>query len=126
MNLTPEQAEKIVTIAQSHLGTAYGPGFKCIDFVRLVYKSVGIYIPPVVCDVPPADFNITTEQLSNPPIGSIIFLLNKKEKRERNWSHVAIVLPNKLCIHCSLFKGGVIISSLEEIFQKYNFAPSPS
>ncbi|HEY0220630.1 MAG TPA: NlpC/P60 family protein [Candidatus Paceibacterota bacterium] len=124
MNLTDEQVRTIVREAKSYLGHKYRPGFKCIDYVRKVYQTAGINIGILGPNSPPAELNIEKEKLQSPPTGSLIFLRNKTEKRERAWSHLVIVLSNDECIHCSLFIGEVVTSSFEEIFRKYEFAPS--
>lgn len=124
MRLTDKRVEAIITTASSYLGHKYGPGFKCVDYVRKVYEVAGIRIPILNTSNPPAELNIHAERLQNPPAGTLIFLKNKKEKRERAWSHVVIALSRDKCIHCSLFVGEVVTTPFKEIFERYEFAPS--
>ena len=126
MNLAINQVQKITEIAQSYIGKPYLPNqFECADFVREVYKRIGIEVPLLAKSAPPVEFNITTEQLAEPPIGHLMFLKNPKDRRQRSWTHVVIILSRKTCIHCSFFFGKkVVVSTFEEIFQRYEFAES--
>jgi hypothetical protein len=126
MNLTPEQAEIIVSEALAYLDRSYEEGFTCLDFARTIYKTIGIEIPKLWAgEPPPRWFNVDSEELAEPPIGHIVFLRRKQTKAERCWTHVVIVLPERRCIHCSHFFGGkVCISSLEKVFALYDFVPS--
>lgn len=128
MILTEAEIKKIILVAFSYLGHKYENGFDCIGFVRSVYRHIGIDVPLISGTIPPPkEFNITEDQLCNPPIGHTIFLKDRYDPRkERVWTHVVIVLPNSQCIHSSIFYGEkVSISDLREIMEKrYDFAPS--
>lgn len=125
MRLTLTQSEKVVSVALSYLGRSRQKIFCCADFVRAVYRSIGIEIPLLASSAPPSEFNIKAEDLQNPPIGHLMFLRDRKDRRSRAWTHVAILLPHGRCIHCSYFFGRkVTISTLDEIFECYDFAPS--
>lgn len=124
MELSDQQVATIIAAATSYLDHPYGPGFKCLDFVRKVYAAAGIHIPPIGPDSPLPGFNIDESDLADPPAGRIIFLKHKIFGRGRGWTHVGIIFPEGRCIHHSFFSGKVVITSLHEIFQKYDFAPS--
>ncbi len=126
MLLNQAQAEIVLANALNYLGSKYRPGFKCVDFVREVYRTAGVEIPLIGSDFPPNELIIPEEHLKDPPPGSLLFLRNKQEKRDRVWSHVVLVLESQRCIHCSMFAGEVIISSLEELLERYDFLPSLS
>jgi len=125
MKLTSEQVRRVINKALMYLGTPYEkPGFTCVDFARAVYREVGIELPVLGPMSPPKDFNITKDQLDEPPVGHLIFLKDKSTKKERNWTHVAILIPGKRCVHCARPPGKILISSLKEIFESCDFAPS--
>ena len=126
MDLDVMQALRVTEIAQSYVGIPYIPyQFECVDFVREVYRHVGIEIPLLPKSAPPAEFNINAEQLAEPPIGYLMFLKNPKDRRLRAWTHVAIILSKETCVHCSYYFGKrVVISTFEEVFQKYEFVES--
>ncbi len=126
MKLTTEQVDVVLQIATSYIGHPYGKGFRCVDFVRNVYGHVGIKIPKLTSRVPPVEYNITKKQLRDPPVGYLIFLKDRGDPRKyRAWTHVVIVMPDHCCIHCSLFFGKkVVISSLSDMYKKYDFAKS--
>lgn len=126
MQLTQNQVETILQVALSCINRPYEQGFRCVDFVRYVYHVAGIEIPPLTPGPPPQEFNIKKEELDNPPMGHLIFLLDRDDPRkERAWTHIAIVLFDGLCIHNSLFFGKkVVVSPLKEMYKKYDFAPS--
>ena len=52
----------------------------------------------------------------------MIFLKDRNDPRkERVWTHVAIILTKETCIHCSLFFGNkVVISSFKDMYAKYD------
>lgn len=56
---------EIERIALKYLGRAYKSGFRCLDFVRLVYAEVGMTIPPV-------RLNIKSADLASPPNGACV------------------------------------------------------
>ena len=128
MIVTETQTKKIISVALSYLGHKYEHGFDCIGFVRNVYKHAGIDIPLISgTTFPPEEFNIMEDQLSNPPIGHLIFLKDRYDPRkERVWTHVVLTLSENECIHSSIFYGEkVSISNLQEIMEKrYDFVPS--
>lgn len=126
MDITAEQARAIVTFATSYLGQRYHPGFTCVDFVREVYRGIGITIPELSPEAPPSRFNLSPDDIGDPPIGHLLFLRNKQEKRDRRWSHIVIVLPDRECIHCSYFTGQVTRSTLPDILSRYEIVPSPA
>ena len=121
-----EQVIKIINKAASYLDRPYKKGFACLDFLRLVYRAVGIEIPRLWSGEPPPQWiNINSEEAVNPPIGHIMFLRRRETKTTRYWTHVIIILSERECIHCSYYFGGkVCISLLEKIFALYDFAPS--
>ncbi len=126
MNLSDFESRRVVKIALSYLGTHRSQTFKCVDFVRKVYKEIGVVIPRLLSSSPPKEFNITREDLAKPPVGHLIFLKDRNDSRNREWTHVAIILPDNYCIHCSFFYGEkVIIFSLKDLFEKrYDFVES--
>lgn len=125
MYLSEEVRRKIIETALTFLGQPYSPSFNCIDFVREVYARVGIQIPKISPQITPRRCNILREDLKDPPFGHIIFLRDLQDDRPRSWTHVGILLPEKKCIHCSLFFGQkVVISALDELFKRYHFAES--
>jgi cell wall-associated NlpC family hydrolase len=125
MDLQPEQQELVVATALSYLGQSYGKEFRCVDFVREVYKVLGIKIPRLSTQPVPQWINIHSEDVSDPPAGHLIFLRRKETGAARHWTHVVIALPERQCVHCSHFFGRkVTISPLEDILALYDFAPS--
>jgi cell wall-associated NlpC family hydrolase len=124
MNLTREQVEIIISEAISNLGKPYSKDFDCVRFVRLVYEKAGIKIPLLKSHLPPNEWNISREQICDPPVGRLIFLKDPYDPRKnRSWTHVVIILTKQSCIHCSLFFGRrVVISTIGEILERYNFA----
>jgi len=126
VKLTTNQIETILQTAISYIGHPYSAEFCCVDFVRKVYDSVGIKIPKLRSYSPPAEFNIKKEDLAHPPVGHLMFLKDRSDPRQdRAWTHVVIIMPDLLCIHCSLFFGEkVVISPLLDIFKKYDFVDS--
>jgi hypothetical protein len=87
-----------------------------------VYQKIGIEIPLLKSCAPSDKLSISIKQIKNPPIGHPILLKDRDDPRkERAWTHVAIILTKGTCIHCSLFFGRrVTISSFNEIFKKYD------
>lgn len=125
MNLTLKQQTQVVKTALTYLGTPYEKNFTCADFVRAVYREIEIEIPILSTAPVPQWMNITRDELEGLPVGHLMFLRHKKNQGPRSWTHVVITLPERKCIHCSYFFGGkVVISSLVEIFEVYDFAPS--
>lgn len=125
MNLSAKQRESIARRALSYLGKKREEGFRCVDFVREVYQYVGIEIPPIHTGIPPKEFNITREDLTNLPLGEIIFFRNMKDQRDRKWTHVAIAVSGAECIHCSYFFGEkVVVSHIDDMLTRYEFAES--
>ena len=125
MKLTIEERKKIVGIAMSHLGRGREEGFRCVDFVREVFRSIDIEIPPLSSGFPPKEFNIAKEDLVNLPLGEIIFFRNLKDQRGRKWTHVAIAVSSDECIHCSYFFGEkVVVSNINDMLARYEFVES--
>ena len=126
MQLTTVQCEQVVEIALTYLNQPYRKGFRCVEFVREVYCQIGIHLPILQSWAPPQGFNIFKEQLIDPPAGHVMFLRDRDDPRkERSWTHVVILISKLNCIHCSLFSGEkVVISTLEEIYKRYDFAES--
>lgn len=126
MKLNKDQIEEVLRTAVLYVNYPYSKDFSCVDFVRKVYSSIGIEIPKLKPYIPPEEFNITKEELNNPPAGHIIFFKDRTDSRKyRAWTHIGIIMPNHYCIHCSLFFGKkVIISSLSDMYKKYDFAES--
>ncbi len=126
MKLTTVRRKKVLAVALSQLGRDRVEGFKCVDFVRSVYTSIGIFVPfPLIGWMsPPVGFNISLDQLSDPPEAELIFFRRKNDRRKRKWTHVGIILPEKKVIHCSQFLGEkVTISELTDLLKDYDFAP---
>jgi len=127
VELSKEQVATILRVASLYVDYPYKKNFQCVDFVRRVYGCTGIKVPILKADTPPPrEFNITKEQLKEPPPGHILFLKDRSDPRKnRKWTHVVIIMPGHRCIHCSLFLGRqVAISSLYEMFKRYDFAAS--
>ncbi|MBP9771499.1 MAG: C40 family peptidase [Candidatus Pacebacteria bacterium] len=126
MKLPPEQVEVVIAEAHLYLDRPYDENFGCVDFVRRVYQVVGVEIPRLMKYVPPPHWiNIDPKEIDNPPPGHLMFLRRKLTKTTRPWTHVVLILPDQKCIHCSRHFGEkVCISSLEDIFVLYDFAPS--
>lgn len=126
MQLTSDQVSKITKSALSYLDRPYFKDWRCVDFVRAVYQNAGINIPLLMDYAPPPEFNISSEQLNEPPTGYLMFLRDRNDPRKsRVWTHVVIVLTPATCIHCSIFYGNkVVISSFDDIFLRYDFAES--
>ncbi len=115
--LSQDKQRDIVTEALRHLGREYDRvHFNCLTFVRLVYENVGLKLPPL-------RLNILPSQLTNPPVGFMLYLKHKTASKDRRFTHVAIVLDNCTCIHCSKFFGNaVVITEYEKLFEMYDLA----
>ena len=127
MNLPHSTSKRVVETALSFLGLPYSENFRCLDFVRTVFRQMNMNIPILHPNLsPPSDWNISETDINNPPPGHIMFLIDPNDSRkERAWTHAVIIVNPKDCIHCSIFFGReVIISPLDKIFEKYKFAPS--
>ena len=123
MKLTQEQVEIIISESISHIGRPYSNDFDCVKFIRIVYEKAGIEIPLLKSHLPPKELNISKEQITNPPVGHLMFLKDPCDPRKhRSWTHIVIILTKQSCVHCSLFFGRkVVISTFREIFERYNF-----
>lgn len=107
---------EIERIALTYLGRKYESGFRCMDFVRRVYAEAGMTVPPVRLNVKPAG-------LADPPVGHVLFLRHKQATGTKRYSHVAIVISGRRCIHNSYHLGGrVVITPLDELLTLYNLA----
>ncbi len=117
------QVEIIIKVALLYLEKPYTENFGCVDFIRLVYREANIEIPLIHGHSIINDFRIQKEDIDNLPIGYLIFLKRKDTlRKERRWTHVAIVLSKDTCIHCSKHFGGkVVISQISKVFEKYDF-----
>ncbi len=126
MNLSIDKRNAILSIVKTYVGAPYSKEFDCVAFVRGVYRQVGIEVPKLRSFEPPKDFNLSKEQLENPPAGHILFLKDREDPRKhRAWTHVVIILDDKNCIHCSLFFGRkVVVTPLVEIYKRYDYAES--
>lgn len=126
MNLSQEQRELVVRIAYSYLGMKRETGFKCVDFVRLVYSQIGICISLLAPKLPPpGEINIKKDELLSLPIGEIIFFRDRGDRRPRLWTHVGITCSAFEIIHCSLFFGGcVVITPVRSMWERYDFVES--
>jgi hypothetical protein len=90
--------------------------FNCLTFARLVYQKVGLTLPPL-------QLNVTLSQLKNPPVGFVVYLRRKNSKNICRFTHVAILMDDRMCIHCSYFFGGsVVVSRLDELLDFYSLA----
>lgn len=111
-----EKAEQIVAVARTFLDRPYTKDFRCMDFVREVYRRVGLTLPPI-------ERNLTVDDLKNPPVGFVLYLLHKENTFDRKYSHVAIILPGRTCIHMSYYFGGrVVITDLDTFLEIYHLA----
>jgi GTPase len=123
LELTQNQIEEVVKTAVSYLNHPYDSRkFDCVNFVRAVYRKIGIEIPPLKSCAPPACLNISIKQVNDPPIGRMMFLKDRNDPRkERVWTHIVIILTKETYIHCSLFFGRkVTISSFNDMYSKYD------
>ena len=103
----------IEQVALKYLGRKYEKGFRCMDFVRLVYKEVGMTLPPVALNVKPAD-------ISDPPVGHVLFLRHIYAPSKIGYTHVGIIISGRRCIHNSYYFGGkVVVTPLDELLQWY-------
>ncbi|HEU5114137.1 MAG TPA: NlpC/P60 family protein [Candidatus Paceibacterota bacterium] len=125
MHLSSDQQKVIIETALSRVGEPYRRGFRCVDFVRIAYRSAGIEIPPLRPYAPPRGLNIGRTELADPPPGRLMFLKDRDDPRkERAWTHIVILIGGRDCVHCSYFSGCVAVSSLDEIALRYDFAES--
>lgn len=126
MNLLQSQRELVVKIAQGYLGKKRRNDFKCIDFVRMVYRGIDIVVPQISPSLfPPKEFNIAKEDLDKPPLGGVIFLRDRGDRRLRTWTHVGIIYSPTEIIHCSLYFGGcVVITPIQSVWERYDFVES--
>ena len=114
-SLTLPDRIRITEIAASFLGTPRRSDFKCIEFVREVYRRAGINRY--------SDFqNITLDQKAKPPFGETITLLEKGVTNKR-WSHIVIAFPFNQAIHMSYYWGEkVTLTPWEVIWERYDLA----
>ncbi len=90
--------------------------FNCLTFVRLVYQKVGFTLPPL-------QLNVTLSQLKNPPVGFVLYLKRKNTEGTGRFTHVAILMDDMMCIHCSYFFGGSVVKSkIDELLDFYDLA----
>ncbi|MDO8469535.1 MAG: hypothetical protein Q7S84_00760 [bacterium] len=114
--LTEETRRQIEAEATRHLGTPYTRDFNCMTFVRTMYRAVELTLPPVAA-------NVRFMELADPPIGHILYLRHKESSVRRSYTHAAIILPGRRCIHCSYYFGGkVVVSELDELLKTYDVA----
>ena len=125
MDLPVDKATAVLRAAKARVGQTKEP-FKCMEFVREIYREVGVIIPPISPHLPPPrTFNISVSEVSAPPVGHVMFLRRKDSESKRTWTHVVIVGENKTVIHCSRFiSTKVVESSLDSILTFYEFAHS--
>lgn len=116
MEFTDEIGKAVEDVALIYLGTPYTDTFNCLDFVRAVYKRVGLTTPP-------SNLNVIHDQLSSPPIGYVIFLRHKQATAERKVTHVGIVISGRRVVHCSFYFGRrVVITDLDELLKMYDLS----
>lgn len=85
-----------------------------MDFVREVYLKNQLTLPPL-------SLNLTPEELLNPPIGHILYLRHKQASPGRNFTHAALILPERKAIHASYYFGMcVVITDLDELMKIYD------
>lgn len=121
--LTEEQKSQIIDFANSEIGRKYQTGFKCAEFVRMVYSRAGI---ECVFDEHPV---LTLEDIYKEEfVGYLCFLKNKKYQPQSlyRYTHVGIIAPDHGLIHYSRYFGEpnvreVFRTPMEEIFKVYNF-----
>lgn len=126
MKLNKETRDAVVFVSLKYIGERWTKEFTCIDFVRDVYRKVGIELPLVWgYSVPQKEFNISKKDFISWTYGYIVFLKRKKYSGKRVWTHLAITLPNGRIIHCSeRFGGNVSIVTKEEVLSIYQYIPS--
>ncbi len=114
--IQPEVVSKLVETAMTYLGRPYSGDFKCLDFLREVYRTVGLTLPPLAK-------NLTFDQLHDPPVGFVLYLLHKENTFDRNYSNAVLILPDRNCIHASYYFGNaVVITELDLLFEIYDIA----
>jgi len=110
-------SEAIVRSALGLLGRPYTDDWRCIQFVREVYISVGLTVPPLA-------YNLTKEDLARPPAGHVLYLIRPSQIERKRWSHVGIVLPQCRLIHASQQHGMVVIEPIKQVLERYEL-PTP-
>ena len=126
MILTPDLRQSIIATARSYIGTPKSPAFNCVDFVRKVLATNGIVLPLInPYTQPPIEWGIKDLSLCNDAFGEIIFLKRILSQSDRPWTHVALVVSQSECIHCSSYFGRQVSkTSFEDLFTVYRFVPS--
>lgn len=119
--MTQQQAKLIVEIGRALIGERYPTGYKCQDFIRDIYGKVGT--PLSFFDYPRFSFE---EVFTERAVGSPIFLHRKATKVNKRITHMGIIFPKHQVLHYSRWMSEerayqVLLSSLEEILQVYDF-----
>lgn len=117
MNSVPFNGEAILATARRYLGTRYNEtSFKCVDFIRAVYREHGFTVPPF-------ERNLREDDLTNPPPGHVLYLKHKETTIPCRWNHAVLVMSADECIHCAYFLGErVVITPMRELLAHYNVA----
>lgn len=107
------KAERVVKIARSLLGVSKRR-FDCSNFVRYVYRQIGIYLPRTVAQQIREGRRVSRRSLR--PADLVFFATVKKTA-----SHVGIYLGRGEFIHISSRKKKAIISHLRSSYYRSRF-----
>lgn len=114
--ISKELAKKIEKESLMYLGEPYTTEFKCMTFVRIIYGKLGLALPPL-------SHNVRPEELSNPPVGYVLYLRRRASKSGKAITHVAIIISERRVIHCSYYFGKkVVITPIDEILNMYEIS----
>ncbi len=114
--LDSEIANSIVESSLKLLGAPYREDYRCIEFAREVYSTVGLSLPP-------PSMNLTVADMKDPPIGYVLYLRHKAHRGTSLFTHVVITLSERRCIHASYYFGmAVVITDLDVLLELYDVA----
>lgn len=122
ISLSKQQVEQLITETSKKIGHKYHKGYKCENFVKDAYQSLGLG-----CDFKEFPILVQSDIYKEEWIGYLCFLRHKVHCPERRYTHVGIIAPNQSLLHYSRYFGEpnvreVFLTSFEAIFKVYNFA----
>jgi len=121
--ITSFQIQKILETTPMLIGEKYEKGFNCIHFVTKVYSLAGIDTD--FTNQPRLTFSDLYEEESI-GIGYLCFLKHKVHGKNKRFSHIGVIMPNRHLLHYTRYFGEpnvreVLLTPFEQIFEVYDF-----